>query len=356
MNCFPRFKVLWCALLLVTFFGGCSDPASSGPATKISVPAAPRDLVALGDATKNDAGEVIELNLYGVSFVAGEVEQLRQMKSLKRLTLQECKSFGDADLATVCSLPQLADLSLIRVAVDDASFKHLLAAKSLKKLLLAHTGSIKSGLGYLAELDLTSLGIHNLTITADDLAALPGITSLKELVLQCPTIKIKDIPSLTPLTQLELFNCILMHLGDGGIERLTGLAKLQVLTIDATDLKDDEIAGLNSLADLQELEMVNGSFSDAGLKLLTLPDVQVLGLSGCLLVTDAGLHNLGGFTNLRRLDLMDAGVVGKVLTGLASAPTLELVSMSAGQFQGNNKSLSRIKEILPNCTVEILQG
>ena len=113
-------------------------------------------------------------------------------------------------------------------------------------------------------------------ITADELVALPGITSLKELVLQCPSIKIKDIPSLTPLTQLETLDCVLMKLGNGGIERLTGLTNLKRLTIDATDLTDGAIAGLNSLVELRELEMVNGGFSGAGLKLLAFPNLEFL--------------------------------------------------------------------------------
>ncbi len=356
MNCLPRFKVLSCALLLSILFGGCSEPRNSTPATKIPGPAAPRDLLTLGQAEKNDAGDIVGLNFYGVSFVAGEVEQLARFKSLRKLTLQECKSFGDADLATVSSLPQLAELSLIQTKVDDASFKHLLAATSLEKLLLAHTGGSGSGLEYLAKLNLTGLAIHSRTVTSEGLSSLPRIASLKELDLQCPAIKIENLPSLTPLTQLERLDCGLMQLGNRGIERLTGLANLRILMLDASDLKDDAVAGLNSLVELRELELSSGSFTNAGLKLLALPKLVNLSLTGCIHVTDSGLHNLGGFKSLRYLDLMDAGVVGKDFTGLASVPTLERVSMSSGQFEGNDQSISRLKQILPNCEVEILRG
>jgi hypothetical protein len=356
MNCQLRFYVLVCALLLLAFCAGCSKSGNSDTSVNGTGPATPRDLLSLGKAEKNDAGEVVELTFFSVNFVADEVAQITELQSLRKLTLQECKSIGDAEMKAVSSLPQLSQLSLIRTKIDDASMKHLGSAKSLNKLLLAHTGAIKSGLEQLAELDLTSLGIHSRTVTADDLAALARITSLKELVLQCPAIKIEELPSLTPLTHLELLDCGLMQLGTDGIERLRGLANLQTLILDATDLNDDSVAGLNSLVELRDLELANGGFTDAGLKLLVLPNVRALSLSGCALLTDSGLHNLGGFTNLRYLDLMDAGVVGKDLTGLASAPTLELVSMSAAQFEGNDRTLSKIKELLPKCKVEILRG
>jgi len=192
------------------------------------------------------------------------------------------------------------------------------------------------------------------------LASLSVVESLRELELNCPDIKIEDLPSFAPLGNLEsLLESLVTTgtpLGAGGVEKLRGLRRLRHLELDASNVTDANIAVLNELTSLERLDLYGAQVTNEGLKQLSLPQLSQLSLAGCTRITNEGLRNLQGLSNLQYLDLSGSSIDGVDLTGLALIPTLREVIILGEEFKGNDATINALKKLLPNCDVQIIRS
>lgn len=334
---------------------GCTNSSSIPIQTTGAKPhAAPRELTSIANVEDSEIGKIV--SFFGSDVTDVELEQLADLENVCQLTLQECREISDQGLAALESATALKLLRLIRVPVSDEGLKHLRAASSLDELLLAHTEVTGAGLEHLAGTPIARLSIHSSKVTPSGLASLVKLTSLRELELHCPAVRIEDLASFAPLARLELLVAERTPLGPNGLEKLRNHGQLRKLVVSAVDLKDDSLAVLRTLPELEELSLAHAQITDDGLKQFASSKLKRLTLMACERVSDKGLENLGGLTALEYLDVTESGVQGVDLTGLAVITTLREVTMSGDQFKGNAASIEALKELLPNCVVQILRG
>jgi hypothetical protein len=208
----------------------------------------------------------------------------------------------------------------------------------------------------LAELPLTRLSIHSLTVTPEGLASVTRLTALHELILQCPQVRLEELPAMAPLAQLVALDVSRIPLGKDGMERLRGLNRLQKLSVNSPEVDDRAISVLNGLKELQELELINSKLTDGGLSELSLPNLRKLSLAGCSRITDAGLEHLSRLGKLEVLDLVASGVAGRDLSPMGRIPGLRSILISAEQFKGDDDTVRALKKLLPECEVVIMRG
>jgi hypothetical protein len=343
---------LWLAATALTIPCGCGGSAAPpGPA------AAPRNLVAQArKALRDDDDHVVALTFLASSVTDAELAALAEHPHLRELTLQECPEITDDGLAALAGAKSLVSLKLLQVPIGDDGLAHLAGATELNDLLLAHSRVRGAGLAHLADLPLEGLTIHSSTASAEELAAIVKLAHLKSLELHCAHLHVEDLPPLAELAQLESLVLTRTPLGPAGLARIAGLPKLKRLLLDAADMSDGQVELLNSLPALEEIDLYNAPVTDAGLAQLELPNLKSLSLADCRQLTDAGLKNLGGLSQLETLNLCGSGVAGLDLTGLAANRALRKVMISGAQFKGNDESLGKLKELLPDCEVMILRG
>lgn len=314
----------------------------------------PRDLKAIAKVKSDEDSQ--EVTLFGSDVTDAELQQLAEFDQIKSLTLQECPQVSDDGLVVLEKLDGLETLKLIRVPISDVSLSHLRSSDVLSDLQLAHTEVTGGGLEHLADAPLVRLSLHSHMVTPEGLEALPKLVSLRELELQCPSITFTQLPALEPLADLETLVAYMTPVGTGGMEKIRNLKNLRTLQLDGRGVKDKGVLALNTLTSLESLELTNADITNQALKEIALPELKKLSLSGCTQLTDEGLKNLEGVDTVEYLNLVDTGVAGRDLTGLAVIPTLREVVLSSGQFKGGREAIAALKMLLPECEVVITQG
>ena len=93
------------------------------------------------------------------------------------------------------------------------------------------------------------------------------------------------------------------------LPHLKTLTNLQELNLDHIKITDAGLAGLKGLTKLQSLSFHSAEVTDAGLvHFKEMPKLQRLSLGGCIQITDAGLVHLQDLTELTQLDLSNTKV------------------------------------------------
>ncbi len=302
------------------------------------------------------AGNIVAMQFHGRHVLNKDLRQIAEHPGIQALHFQECSQLTDAGFAQIENAKELAKLSLVRVPITDEGLAPLAKLSGLSDLTLAHTEMKGSGLSALANLPIRSLVIVSRAVDDEQLSSLGAFSSLTDLELDCQELSLAQMPYLAQLSQLERLAALRTPVGENGLESLRGLDKLKVLELSSPDMDDGSISALNTLVGLQEAELSRGKFTNEGIKSLALPNLTLLSLAVCSGITDEGLANLAGMPNLEVLRLDGGGVSGKDFTGLKVLPKLRRVYIMANQFKGNDESIQRLKEILPDCEVVITQG
>ena len=143
-----------------------------------------------------------------------------------------------------------------------------------------------------------------------------------------PSERLKALPHLKALTNLQDLDLDITQITDAGLADLKGLTKLQSLSFKSLVVTDAGLVHLKGMTKLQSLSLgLCGQITDAGLvHFKGLTNLQRLGLHNTP-VTDAGLAHFKGLTKLTFLNLhgnkiTDAGLVH--LTGLTELRELDL--------------------------------
>ena len=86
-----------------------------------------------------------ELSLGQSKITAEGLKQLKDMRDLKEIYLENCKQISDEALVPLARLPSLERLGLIGTAVTDDGLNHLTDKRRLKWLTLSRTNVTPGG-------------------------------------------------------------------------------------------------------------------------------------------------------------------------------------------------------------------
>lgn len=164
----------------------------------------------------------------------------------------------------------------------------------------------------------------------DDLAAVSGQTSLKELYAEAPAVTDKGFAEVAKLTNLKVLSVSKSGISGTGMTAIARLKDLQQLELPGSAKLDDAaIASLKGHSKLQFADFSGCPLTDASLEtLLSIPTLTTIRLVGTK-ITDKGLEKLASAPRLTSLAvgselISDAGVAA--LTGLSDLAELEVVS------------------------------
>ncbi|OWK36957.1 Alanyl-tRNA synthetase [Fimbriiglobus ruber] len=320
---------------------------------------------------------------------AAAVDDLRVFKKLTTLTLYNCAT---GDLAALGDLKNLEKLYLDHQFLSDSTLQSLRRAKVLRPWARAdnthfwqqHPRPVPNTLA-----EVTKLWLNGTKITDAGLKELVDFPNLTELDLTGSKVTGRGLKSLTQFKQLRTLNVGYTAVTDDGLEDLKNLHHLTSLDLDGCRVTE---AGLRKLKDVRDLErlrfglpwdrpggrppLVPGAFRalkdcrnlthiSFGSHVMTddllrsanelglLPalsiaqldasdrprrpdEITTLNLSGSS-VTDIGLQELKGLTNLTCLNLSLSKISNNCTKTLGGLPGL--ISLDLGSTPVNGKAL-----------------
>jgi Leucine-rich repeat (LRR) protein len=233
--------------------------------------------------------------------------------------------------------------------ITDAQMPYVAQFAQLEELGLPGSSITDEGLKYLVALPkLTSLSLGNTLVTDRGMATIGKIKTLKYLAVREPNVTTAGLKELVQLPDIERF--VAPHrLDDEGVAIIVKWRKLRHLTLDGPVSKRalDSIATLPKLVDLQiwsgvgdrDLESLRASKSLQTLG--TLCNISTTGMRylgettslreldlDFLPITDDGVRQLTGMSNLRKLLLRGTKITDKCGAFLAALKGLESLDLS----------------------------
>lgn len=202
---------------------------------------------------------------------------LKELTSLRELSLFSCESFTDAGLISIAALPSLETLALVGASITGEGLRHLQQLAHLKvvdlcgcALLVDHGLSNLQNLRSLSHLD---------------------ISGCKSLSTECLPL----IQNFSYLISLSLYES--EWVTDDGLAHVGRCHNLQWLMLgECPRITDDGLRHLKDLRSLQYLDLLRcNQLTDAGLvHLASIPSLRALDTSGCCGLTQAGIAWLKG--------------------------------------------------------------
>jgi len=289
---------------------------------------------------------LVELHLLNTQITDAGLVHLKGAVEMKRLFLGQNNQLGGAGLAHLEGMKGLNVLDLDNTSVDDAGLGHLKGLANLANLRLGSPNLTDGGLEHLGALtELGNLDLGNLPkVSGSGLKHLKPLLFVKHLRLSGTGVTDAGLEGIKELTQMEGLS-LPGRITDAGFVHLASLQRLQWL--DFGQLKGFTGAGLKHLAKLRRLHGLTLSLTgvtDAGLENITgLTQLKALSLPPA--VTNAGLAHLKGLTNLESLGLFrtkvtDAGLVH--LRGLTRLRTLDV-----GDTQITDNAIAELRKVIP---------
>jgi hypothetical protein len=176
--------------------------------------------------------------------------------------------------------------------------------------------------GTLAELTKTPEGkldeqYHQfLNVTNADLAAIPDVSSIKNLSLGRTSVTDAGLAHLAGCKKLEWLDLSLTAAGDEGLKSIAAASGLKRLFLEGTKVSDAGLATIAAFKQLEELDLSKLPITNGGLaKLAGQRNLKILYLSGSP-VTDAGLAHLKNLKALETLETTGTQVTPEALKTL----------------------------------------
>ncbi|MCA9058641.1 MAG: hypothetical protein KDA85_09080, partial [Planctomycetaceae bacterium] len=244
--------LLACPLLVVScLLGGCNQT----PPVPDPEPAAFLE-TAKASFKRNNAGEVVLIDLRGIEITDELLQQVAGLRNLKTLSLADTQ-VTDAQVAL------LKDLSDTVISID------------LRNCPITNEAMLT--IGSFAQLQALWLsGKSNASLVDDD-----------------------GLAHLTALPELKIITLDDLWITNTGLEALKNSSKLEELYLANTSVDDDGMALISQFAQLKRIRLARTSVSDAGLAHLEKCTALVdLDLSEVSTISDAGLASLGKLKSL----------------------------------------------------------
>lgn len=190
--------------------------------------------------------------------------------------------------------------------IQNQSLYYVGKLNDLKKLDLTKSRSINdSGLAYLKNMQLTSLGLSNTNVSDSGLSAIGTLKSLINLDLSNTKVTANGLGQLSTCRNLQTLDLHQNKLGNSNLDGLKELNNLDMLVLGETGIGDLAMKSLANMRMLRTLYLNDASITNAGLSNLSnLENLQKLDLSGTK-IDKQGLRFLAKLPNLREIHLKD---------------------------------------------------
>ncbi len=190
--------------------------------------------------------------------------------------------------------------------IQNQSLYYVGKLNDLKKLDLTKSRSINdSGLAYLKNMQLTSLGLSNTSVSDSGLSTIGTLKSLMNLDLSNTKITANGLGQLSTCRNLQTLDLHQNKLGNSNLDGLKELNNLDMLVLGETGIGDLAVKSLANMRMLRTLYLNDSSITNAGLSNLSnLENLQKLDLSGTK-IDKQGLRFLAKLPNLREIHLKD---------------------------------------------------
>lgn len=228
------------------------------------------------------------------------------------------------------SQQQLVRAILDGATVEDAEAAWMAAVQRVHQL----GGSFEfDAAGRLIGVDLAS---GRVAITGDDLRQLAALKQLVRLKVYSGDVGNTDLAALIGMTQLRELALRNTKIDASGLKQLTALRNLEALDLQrSVNLRDEAFAVLVEFPKLAELALVEGVFTDAALDhFRQLPQLKALDLRSCSGLTATGLARLAQFGQLRSLKIGGASIDDASLPLLAKIATLTSLTIEDASVTG----------------------
>ncbi len=182
---------------------------------------------------------------------------------------------------------------------------------------LLHFGDIKH---------LSRLILNDASITGDGLKHVSRIENLEELSIGRTQVTDEGVGYLVGLNDLQSLNLAFnAKISDASCRYIARLAGLRKLNLGGTMITDDGLGELSALGSLRDLD-----------------------LNFCQ-ITATGLTNLHPLKSLQVLSLKETTIADEAVSVLAEFENLRLLDLFETQM--TKEGATRLKELLPNCTI-----
>lgn len=309
---------------------------------------------------------------------------LKTLSGLETLRFEDPNTMTDAGVRHLSALSNLRALNLVSPVMTDESMPAIARMPKLEQLTLSITGYgsksgtsapmiTEHGLVHLQKMpQLRDLNVYGVLVNDAALQALGGLKQLHSLAVGGPLVTDAGIKGLTGMSQLQSLYLTNSAVSDAGLPGLAGMIRLDALYMHHSAVTDAGLRHLQPLKNLRVLSLDGAPISGLGAEhLQNLERLQHLNLWGCP-VTDAGLEKIKQLKNLRLLDVRDTQVTDAGIPHLtamadhlevlhligtkvsdASVPHLaKLTKLRELSLEGSQVTLNGLRELkrgLPNC-------
>jgi len=227
-----------------------------------------------------------------------DLRALARCPDLQTLDLMECHTLSDVGLVHLAPLRSLRRLTLSGQRLDGTGLTHLQDLQQLRTLTIAWSAGLTENglanigsLGALRRLELWAS--HN--VADQGVKHLGHLRQLRHLTLAGGKITDEGLAAIAGLPELEELDMRALHgVTDEGIGHLTKLKKLRKLSLRWMSLGNEALEQVGTMPALQSLELCWLDVTDDGLQNLAgLSDLQELKVYGCGGITEEGMRGLG---------------------------------------------------------------
>lgn len=232
--------------------------------------------------------------------------------------------------------------------IQNQSLYYVGKLNDLKKLDLTKSRSINdSGLAYLKNMQLTSLGLSNTSVSDSGLSAIGTLKSLMNLDLSNTKITANGLGQLSTCRNLQTLDLHQNKLGNSNLDGLKELNNLDMLVLGETGIGDLAVKSLANMRMLRTLYLNDSSITNAGLSNLSnLENLQKLDLSGTK-IDKQGIKFLTKFANLKELRLKDVKLGNEAIAELCKLKAPEKLDLTNTGI--TRSAMTPFQEKFPQC-------
>jgi WD40 repeat protein/Leucine-rich repeat (LRR) protein len=303
------------------------------------------DLTPTGLTVLAKLEHLTRLSLANTKVNADTLLQLAKLPNLRALVLERTTTGVDG-LAALAKFPKLEEL-VVGSSDGVEGYANLGKMKALRRLTLSDSGIGPQGFVHLKGLtQLEELDLSRTGATDESLAELSGLVNLRRLDLSNTRVTDKGFMHLKKLTKLNSLTIAGLEDFTGtGLSQLSMTRGLTELNLRFTKVTDDGLAALKDWTQLRSLTLPR-EVTDGGLaNIAGLTELQVLRMEDAEGVTDKGVAHLKGLTKLLELNLGSTKITDECLKYIVDMKSLRVLRTS---FTGvSSKALKQLRKQLP---------
>ena len=290
------------------------------------------------------------LEIFDAPNVTGFVARsLQHFKGLEYLRITSEK-FDDFDLKQTAALKSVKFLDLDGTSITDAGLQHLAGFPSLEHVDLSGTNLTGAGITVLRKLNsLKYLILDDTELTDAAISQLAAMPRLKALHIQGTTeVTSEAVLQLLSATNLEGLGLNDWHLSSEAIETITSKQTLKYLWLDGAGITDNTLAKLSPL-NFGDLILNGPRITDDGVKNLAgMTNLKRLTINNCR-IGDNALKHLDRLENLESLNITSTDVTDAGLSSLSRLPKLNYINAIRTSVTENGVKLLKAKR--PQLTI-----